>query len=258
VEQKMIKLTNQKENIFLTEKELQEQLKNQGWIYEEDDWGRKKFIFECKDNPITTHKKCLHKKCVHPSELGDYCWQHTNYIDNQLPLKKYHNIQPKIKLSRINGQPNSDTYLIPPIKKLLDKYVLSNKNWIDPFAGDGDVAYITNDIDSNSKAQYHIDALHFLNKFTTNSIRGILLNPPYSFHQTYTFTKNNKTIYISPIDAIYKQVDRILQKNGLVIHFGWNSNGIGKEYGYIIKEILIIARGKHHNDLIATVERKIT
>lgn len=252
----MIKITNQKETILITEKDLQEQLKQQGWIYEENDWGKKTFILECQNNPITTKQKCLYKQCQKTRKLGNYCWQHTDYLNNKIYPKKFLITSSKIQLNRTIEKSNSNTYSIPSIKQLLKKYVNSNQSWIDPFAGDGDIADVTNDIDSNSKAHYHIDALEFLRQYASNSMNGILLNPPYSFHQIYTFKKNNKTINLSPIDAIYKQADRLLKKNGLLIHFGWNSNGLGRKYGYLIEEILIVARGKHHNDLIVTVERK--
>lgn len=252
----MIKLCNLNKSIYLTEKELQEQIKSQGWIYNENDWGKKTFTLECRTNPISANQKCIHKKCINISNLGNYCWKHTDYMDSKINHKQLSTNKTKPILNRVFWTPNSNTYLIYPIKKLLKKYINSNKNWIDPFAGDGDIAEFTNDIDSDSKAQYHIDALQFLSQFPDNSMEGILLNPPFSFHQVYNFTKNKKIVNISPIDAVYKQADRLLKKNGLAIHFGWNSNGIGTEYGYMIEELLIVPRGRHHNDLIVTVERK--
>ncbi len=48
-----------------------------------------------------------------------------------------------------------------------------------------------------------------------------------------------------------------IKPNGLAITFGWNSQGFGKNLGFELKEILLVAHGRSHNDTIVTVERKI-
>ena len=48
-----------------------------------------------------------------------------------------------------------------------------------------------------------------------------------------------------------------MKLNGIVIHFGWHSNGFGKMRGFKIIEIMLIAHGRKHNDTIITVEKKI-
>jgi hypothetical protein len=53
-----------------------------------------------------------------------------------------------------------------------------------------------------------------------------------------------------------KEISRIIKPGGKVISFGWNSNGIGKKYGFKIIKIVLVAHGSIHNDTIATVEVK--
>jgi hypothetical protein len=55
-----------------------------------------------------------------------------------------------------------------------------------------------------------------------------------------------------------KQIARVTKANGIVISFGWNTNGIGKTKGFEILEILTVAHGGQHNDTLCTVERKIS
>ena len=43
----------------------------------------------------------------------------------------------------------------------------------------------------------------------------------------------------------------------LIISFGWNSQGFGKNLGFEIIEVLLVPHGRSHNDTIVTVERKI-
>jgi hypothetical protein len=52
-------------------------------------------------------------------------------------------------------------------------------------------------------------------------------------------------------------ISRILKPGGVVLSFGWNSNGMGKGRGFEIEEILLVAHGASHNDTICLAERKI-
>ncbi|GAH81276.1 unnamed protein product [marine sediment metagenome] len=47
-----------------------------------------------------------------------------------------------------------------------------------------------------------------------------------------------------------------IKKGGIVISFGWNSGGFGKNREFEIKEILLVAHGGNHNDTICVVEVK--
>jgi hypothetical protein len=73
---------------------------------------------------------------------------------------------------------------------------------------------------------------------------------------------NNGLSLDNPMNNSYwancrKEISRIIKKNGKVISFGWNSNGIGKKYGFEITKVVLVAHGSQHNDTIATVEMKI-
>lgn len=48
-----------------------------------------------------------------------------------------------------------------------------------------------------------------------------------------------------------------VKEGGIVISFGWSSQGFGKERGFEIEEILLVPHGGHHYDTIVTVERKL-
>lgn len=43
---------------------------------------------------------------------------------------------------------------------------------------------------------------------------------------------------------------------GLAISCGWNSNGFGRNRGFELVRVLLVAHGQHHNDTIVIVERK--
>lgn len=157
--------------------------------------------------------------------------------------------------------PNSNTFEINPIKKLIDKYTYGLI--IDPFANKNKLASITNDLDEQYNTDFHMDALDFLKTFTDNSVDCVLYDPPYSPRQvSECYKKLGKSVNMETTQASYwskqkEQIGRIVKNNGIVITCGWNSGGIGKKHGFQIIEILLVAHGGWHNDTIVTVEKKI-
>jgi len=164
--------------------------------------------------------------------------------------------------SRIWEMPNSNTFDIKCIGKLIYKYFNPEFESIDPFANKNRIAKITNDLDPEMKADYCMDALDFLKQFADNSMDFVLYDPPYSPRQvSECYKKLGKTVNMQTTQASFwgnlkKEIARITKPDGIVISFSWNTNGIGKTKGFQIIEILTVAHGGQHNDTICTVERK--
>jgi DNA modification methylase len=167
--------------------------------------------------------------------------------------------------------PNSKTFRIKAIRNLIIKYLPKEGLILDPFANEcsikqlipSNLKYISNDLDTEFKTDFNLEAQDFMNMFDENSIDMILFDPPYSGRQvSECYKKLGKTVTMSDTNSGYftkfkKEISRLIKKNGYVITFGWNSNGIGKKYGFEIVEILLVAHGSMHNDTIITVEKKI-
>lgn len=83
-----------------------------------------------------------------------------------------------MRIERIWAMPNKNTFDIPPIKQLLSEEVDSSLLWVDPFANSNRIARITNDLNPEFDTDYHLDALDFLKQFDSNSIDGVLYDPP--------------------------------------------------------------------------------
>lgn len=165
--------------------------------------------------------------------------------------------------------PNSRTFSIKPIKELIINE-LQNGIILDPFANECNIkdlmknnTYITNDLDTQYSTDYHLDALDFLKQFEDNSVDMVLYDPPYSPRQVSECYKSlGQTVNMQTTQASYwsnqkKEIARIVKTGGKVITFGWNSGGIGKKYGFEIKNILLVPHGGWHNDTICVVETKI-
>ena len=171
-----------------------------------------------------------------------------------------------MKISRVWAMPNQWTFTIPPINDIVKKYC-NGVGWLDPFAGENSPAEITNDLNPERPTKYHMDALDFLMLQKSNSAKGILFDPPYSFTQAKEcYDSFGKDLFNTheniPTKMDYwsnckKEMARITDIGGYVLHFGWNSNGIGINRGFEIVEILIVPHGGSKNDTIVTVERKI-
>ena len=91
-----------------------------------------------------------------------------------------------------------------------------------------------------------------------------LFDPPYSPRQIsecYKGFGREVTTADTQNAALYKRVrdalDPLILPGGIVLSFGWSSNGMGKTRGYEIEEILLVAHGGAHNDTICLAERKI-
>lgn len=168
-------------------------------------------------------------------------------------------------INRKWAMPNSNTFSIPPIRKLMEKYIDFEGDWfiIDPFANNSKLATVTNDLDPQYNTDYHMDALDFLKMFDDNSVDAVLYDPPYSPRQvSECYTRLGKTVDMQTTQASYwsnqkKEIARIVKWGGFVFTCGWNSGGIGKKYGFEIQEILLVPHGGWHNDTIVVVDRKV-
>lgn len=168
----------------------------------------------------------------------------------------------KIEFNRVWAMPNKNTFSVKPIASLIEKYNSSEILSIDPFANTSRLAKITNDIDWTMGTDFALDALSFLKTFEDESVDLVLFDPPYSPRQVSECYKAlGLTVSAQDTQAKFwgdlkKEIARVTKRNGKVISFGWNSNGIGKTKGFQIIEILTVAHGGNHNDTICTVEIK--
>lgn len=165
-----------------------------------------------------------------------------------------------MNITREWNMPNKNTFSIPSIKRIIDKY--NHGYSIDPFANSNKLGTVTNDLDPEFDTDYHMDALEFLKMFEDESVDTVLYDPPYSPRQvSESYKKFDMTVDYQTTSAKYwsdhkKEIGRLVKKGGHVITCGWNSGGIGKKYGFEIVEILLVSHGGWHNDTIVTVEVK--
>lgn len=159
--------------------------------------------------------------------------------------------------------PNSNTFSIAPIRELIGRHIAPGV-WVDPFSRNSPFAAlcVTNDLNTEFVADYHLESLEFLRQFGDGTVDGVLFDPPYSPRQiSECYKQIGRSVHMQDTQSSFygdrkREVARIVKRGGKVLCFGWNSGGVGKVHGFEMVEVLLVAHGGAHNDTICTVEVK--
>lgn len=166
--------------------------------------------------------------------------------------------------SREFSMPSRETFLLPPVSRLLDRWLNGREVVVDPFARNSKRGTITNDLNPNTEAKFHLLADDFC-KLHEDGVRAdaVLFDPPYSPRQIsecYQQVGRQATTRDTQSARLYKTVkdslDKMLKPGGVSICCGWNSMGMGITRGYEMVEVMLVTHGAAHNDTIVTVELK--
>jgi len=163
------------------------------------------------------------------------------------------------------AMPNANTFTIRPIKEFVERHIDGCEVIVDPFANSCKYGTITNDLNPEFSTDFHMDAREFLKGLDSESADAVLYDPPYSITQA---AQNYKSYGKERLERgvtnmgywkdVKDEIARVTRVGGIVLSFGWNTNGIGKCRGFQIEEILIVAHGGSKNDTLCVRERKVT
>lgn len=168
-----------------------------------------------------------------------------------------------MKFSRAWAMPSGDTFSVAPIAAFVRRYLDTGLlGSIDPFARNSALCDYTNDLNPATAARYHMDAEAFLHKMAADGVAvdRAILDPPYSPRQIsecYSAAGLKAGMKDTQNAALYPRVRKalrpLLTPGAIVLSFGWNSAGMGKDFELL--EILLVAHGGAHNDTICLAER---
>jgi len=167
-------------------------------------------------------------------------------------------------INRKWAMPSSDTFDVPPIGEFVKSYLRQSKVSVDPFARNKRWATYTNDLNPDTAAEHHLDALEFLEMLRdTGTIADLVIfDPPYSARQVAEcYQQVGRTVTMQDTQgkswSDWKDaVAEIVPVGGIVLSFGWNTVGMGRKHNFEILEILMVCHGGVHNDTICMAERK--
>lgn len=109
-----------------------------------------------------------------------------------------------------------------------------------------------NDLDPEMPAEYHLDALAFLENWQGPKFDTILLDPPYAYRKSMELYKG---IVCSPFRQMKDAAVSVLNPGGLVITFGYHSVVMGKNRKFRLERVALFSHGGAIHDTIASVER---
>lgn len=169
-----------------------------------------------------------------------------------------------MKMSRSWAMPSAATFDVKPIFSFVTRYLVESSVSVDPFSRNKRWATYTNDLNPRTGAEYHLDAVAFLEMLQNLHVKAdlVIFDPPYSPRQIvecYESIGREVTARDTQNARLYREVKDailpILEEGAIVLSFGWNSAGMGN--GFEIEELLLVAHGGAHNDTICMAERKI-
>lgn len=173
--------------------------------------------------------------------------------------------RPLMRIERVWAMPNSSTFNVPPIGDFVRRYLSKSQISIDPYARDSKWATYTNDLNPNTSADSHMEAEAFLDMLIERGVKAdlIIIDPPYSPRQVKE-CYDKIGMPMKQMDALLgyirgrlrERINQLLTDSGTVLWFGWNTTGMGKKYGFAIREILLVCHGSDHNDTICFAEQR--
>jgi len=169
-----------------------------------------------------------------------------------------------MQINRKWAMPSSDTFDVPPIGEFVKSYLRQSIVSVDPFARNKRWATYTNDLNPDTAAEHHLDALEFLEILRdTGTIADLVIfDPPYSprqlaeCYQQVGKVATSQDMQSKSWSDWKNAVAEIVPVGGVVLSFGWNTVGMGRKHNFEIVEILMVCHGGVHNDTICMAERK--
>ena len=157
----------------------------------------------------------------------------------------------KTTMGLINTNLRRYTFESPKIKKWVEEQSVGRT--LNLFAGYTklDIDEIRNDLDSNAVADYHMDALDFINSWKGDKFDTIILDPPYAYRKAMEMYNGN---YSSRFKQIADNIPSVLKKGGRVISFGYHSTFLGKKRKAWLKTLCVFAHGGAQHCTIGIVE----
>ena len=166
-------------------------------------------------------------------------------------------------INRVWAMPSHNTLTIKPIRRLVKEWVNPAETWIEPYAGFSPMCEESNDLNPEAPTKYHMDALDFVKRYERGTFHGVIFDPPYSPRQIAEMYKSigrtadmSDTQHAARLAEVKDACAERMLSNSIAICCGWNTNGFGRNRGFKLIDILIVAHGAAHNDTLVTVEIK--
>lgn len=158
-----------------------------------------------------------------------------------------------MKLTYLKTPLNKYTFSVKPIREWVESKARGKV--LNLFAGKTLLSLdeVRVDADESMRADFNLDALDFV-KSCKDKFDTIILDPPYSYRKSMEMYNGNKASKFNQVKDI---IPKLLEKDGRVITFGYQSVSMGKSRGFVQEEVLLMSHGGAIHDTIAVVEKKL-
>ncbi len=157
------------------------------------------------------------------------------------------------ELTLINTNLRRYTFESPKIRKWVESR--AEGKVLNLFAGKTklDLDEMRIDSDNSMIADWYGDALDFVKIATERKEKfdTIILDPPYAYRKSMEMYNGN---YSSRFKQLADEIPKILNKDGIVISFGYHSTFLGKKRNYELKELCVFAHGGSQHCTIGIIE----
>lgn len=112
------------------------------------------------------------------------------------------------------------------------------------------------DLNKEMPADFYMDAYEFvlMAKEKNMLFDTVIFDPPYNLRKS---REKYFGIYTSQLRKIKTELPSIINENGLVICYGYDTTGMGKQRGFELISVCVVNHSGDHNDTLCTIERKI-
>lgn len=147
-----------------------------------------------------------------------------------------------------------------PVRLFIERHLNRDGLVVDPFARNSRMADLRNDLNPDTEAEHHQDAVEFLHGLAgRDDISAVLFDPPYSPRQiseVYAAAGLKASMKDTQNARLYREcreaIMSFLRPGGVVLSFGWNSVGMGA--GWRRVETMLVYHGGAHNDTICCAD----
>jgi hypothetical protein len=165
-------------------------------------------------------------------------------------------------VTRAFGFPNEDTLSCPPIADFARRWLADRAVIVDPFARNSHWATLySNDLNPATRARFHMHAWLFLWMLARQKVcaDAVIFDPPFSptqvkrVYDSIGVKADRRDTQTARLKRVCRWLIRRISGPGtVVLSFGWNTQGMGREWN--LEELLICDHGGDHNATLCRAE----
>ena len=151
--------------------------------------------------------------------------------------------------------PKKYTFEMPQVRKWVEYHCEGTV--LNLFAGPTKLSVneVRVDADQKMPADYHMDCREFVEYAKQDKMKfaTVIMDPPYTWRKSKEMYNGNM---IGQLPRLKNELINILSKQAKILHFGYDTVGMGAGRGFNKVGVAVICHGGDSKDTLCLVERK--